>query len=124
MRGCLDWQLGHLANLLSVPCPCCYRCKTRRVNAPGGGYGSGGGYGGSGGGGGSNMGMGLPAGTIITPQMLSAAGIIPASLVASMLQNAGMTGALVLRQSYGAMLLTERWSSLNAASQTLFLTSC
>jgi hypothetical protein len=37
--------------------------------------------------------MGVPAGTIITPQMLSAAGIIPASLVASMLQNAGMTGA-------------------------------
>ena len=35
----------------------------------------------------------MPAGTIITPQMLSAAGIIPASLVASMLQNASMTGA-------------------------------
>lgn len=47
------------------------------------------------------MGMGMPGGIIITPQMLSAAGILPASLVASMLQNAGLTGAHVCPCSPG-----------------------
>lgn len=101
----VDWVCPECGNTNQGWRHTCTRCKTRRANWPGG---SGGGSGGSGGpvanpagAAGGTMQQAapglaaMPAGGVLTPAAMMSAGIIPANLMQSMLQNmqaGGMSG--------------------------------